>query len=86
LERCFAAGMRKDFILSEEEKQRRKQRLEENRRQTSLRLSISDSTNSSSSSWTTPFETKSESLSPTPEEIDRVSFSINTVRSFILKF
>ncbi|CAF0907329.1 unnamed protein product [Adineta ricciae] len=31
LDRCFAVGMRKDFILSEEEKQRRKKRLEENR-------------------------------------------------------
>ena len=31
LERCFAMGMRKDFILSDEQKQRRKQRLELNR-------------------------------------------------------
>ncbi len=29
LERCFAMGMRKDFIRSEEEKQRRKKRPEE---------------------------------------------------------
>ena len=34
LDRCFEVGMRKDFILSEEEKQRRKQRLEENRNAT----------------------------------------------------
>jgi len=31
LERCFTMGMRKDFILSDEQKQRRKQRLELNR-------------------------------------------------------
>ncbi|CAF4272117.1 unnamed protein product, partial [Adineta steineri] len=31
LDRCLNAGMRKDFIRTEEEKQRRKQRLEENR-------------------------------------------------------
>ncbi|CAF1635612.1 unnamed protein product [Adineta ricciae] len=31
LDRCFAVGMRKDFIWSEEEKQRRKKNLEENR-------------------------------------------------------
>ncbi|UJR12258.1 hypothetical protein I4U23_016435 [Adineta vaga] len=34
LDRCFAVGMRKDFILSEEEKQQRKKRLEENRNAT----------------------------------------------------
>ncbi|CAF1691916.1 unnamed protein product, partial [Adineta ricciae] len=32
--RCFAVGMRKDFIWSEEEKQRRKKNLEENRNTT----------------------------------------------------
>ena len=32
LERCFAVGMRKDFLQTDEEKQRRQQRLEENRR------------------------------------------------------
>jgi hypothetical protein len=31
LNRCFAMGMRKDFMLSEQEKQQRKKRLEENR-------------------------------------------------------
>jgi nuclear receptor subfamily 1 group I len=42
LHRCFSMGMRKDFILSEEERQRRKQRLEENRKITSQRLSTSE--------------------------------------------
>lgn len=34
LHRCFAMGMRKDFLLSEEEKQRRKRRLKEYRNTT----------------------------------------------------
>ncbi|CAF1095278.1 unnamed protein product [Rotaria sordida] len=45
LNRCFTMGMRKDFILSEEEKERRKKRLEENRKISSNRLSISESEN-----------------------------------------
>jgi hypothetical protein len=65
-------GMRKDFILSEEEKQRRRKYLEENRNSTLQRLSTSESTNSSSIS--NPLS-NSESLSPTLDEIDRVSFS-----------
>ncbi len=43
LERCFAMGMKKDFILSEEEKQRRKKRLNENRNLASQRLPNSES-------------------------------------------
>ncbi len=54
--------MRKDFIVSEEEKQQRKKRLEENRN-SSLKLESRTSSNS-------------ESLSETPDEIDLVSFSI----------
>jgi hypothetical protein len=71
LERCFAAGMRKDFILSEEEKQYRKKRLEENRKTTSQRLSTSESTSSSSIS---NILSNPASVSSTSEEIDRVSF------------
>ncbi len=73
LDRCFSMGMRKDFILSEEEKQRRRKYLEENRNSTLQRLSTSESTNSSSIS--NPLS-NSESLSPTLDEIDRVSFSV----------
>ncbi|CAF4540969.1 unnamed protein product, partial [Rotaria sp. Silwood2] len=63
LEKCFAMGMRKDFILSEEEKQKRRERLEENRQllnehKYSTEL-ISSSTN--------------EHLSESLNEIDRVS-------------
>ena len=36
LERCFTVGMRKDFIISEEEKQRKKSVLEQNRTMTTL--------------------------------------------------
>ena len=46
LERCFTVGMRKDFILSEEEKQRRKSRLELNRFETSQRLSMTSESSS----------------------------------------
>ncbi len=72
LDRCFSMGMRKDFILSEEERQRRKQRLEENRNLTSQRLSTSetiDPLSSSNRSSTT------ESLSPIFNELEHVSFS-----------
>jgi hypothetical protein len=65
--------MRKDFILSEEEKQRRKKRIEENRNMTSQRLSISEST--ASSTISNPLS-NSESRSPAFDEIDRVSFNI----------
>ncbi len=60
--------MRKHFILSEEEKQQRKKRLEENRNFTAKRLSTSESISNRLSS--------SESLSPTFDEIDLVSFYI----------
>jgi hypothetical protein len=52
--------MRKDFIVSEEEKQQRKKRLEENR-------------NSSLKSESRTLS-NSESHSETPDEIDLVSF------------
>ncbi len=58
--------MRKDFFVNEEKKQQRKKRLEENRN-SSLKL---ESRTSSQSLL------NSESLSETPDEIDRVSFSI----------
>ncbi len=43
LERCFAMGMRKDFILTEGEKQRRRKRLDENQNLTSQHVSNSES-------------------------------------------
>jgi hypothetical protein len=63
-------GMRKDFILSQEEKQRKKQCLEENRNFTAQRSSTLESTNSLSNS---------ESLSPVFDEVDRVSFYFSTI-------
>jgi hypothetical protein len=77
--------MRKDFILSDEEKQRRKKRLEENRNFTLQRLSTSDSGNSSSS---TNRLSSSESLSPKSDELDRVSFyfSISIYNYFWFSF
>ncbi len=71
LNRCFSMGMRKDFILSDEEKQRRKKRLVENRNSTSKRSSTSESTNSSSISQPA---SNSEYISETLDELDRVSF------------
>ena len=71
LDRCFAMGMRKDFILSEQEKQRRRKRLEENRSMSSKSLVPSESSNSSS---LTNLSLKSEPFSQTFDEIDRVSF------------
>jgi hypothetical protein len=62
--------MRKDFIQSAEVKLSRKKRLEENRINTSNRLSISESVDSSNS----------ESIfSPASDEIDRVSFKNSIV-------
>jgi hypothetical protein len=55
-------GMRKDFIQSEQDKQQRKLRLEENRNITAKRSSTSNRLSTS------------ESLSPSFDEIDRVSF------------
>jgi hypothetical protein len=66
--------MRKNLILSEEQKQERKKRLEENRNITSQRLSTSELTNSLS---ITHSASKFEPLSLTSDEIDRVSFSLS---------
>ncbi|UJR29829.1 hypothetical protein I4U23_017372 [Adineta vaga] len=49
LEKCLNLGMRKDFILSEEEKQKRKQRLEENRLLSNEFQSSTNNINSSQS-------------------------------------
>lgn len=65
--------MRKDFILSEEEKQRRKKRLEENRTMTSQRILTTESENLLSISQPTP---NTESLSPIFHEIDQVIYFI----------
>jgi hypothetical protein len=62
--------MRKDFIQTEEEKQRRRVRLEENRNLTSKRLSTSESTNSSTTSNSL---STSESSSSMLDEIDYVT-------------
>ncbi|CAF1307017.1 unnamed protein product [Rotaria sordida] len=62
LEKCFAMGMRKDFILSEEEKQKRRERLEGNRQLVNERQSSTESISSSTNQYI------SESLS----EIDRL--------------
>jgi hypothetical protein len=59
-------GMRKDFILSEEEKQKRRQRIEENRR-----LSNEYHSNIESSVSLPVNDYISESI----DEIDRVSFT-----------
>jgi len=64
-------GMRKDYIMSEEEKQQKKKCLEENRKISLTRSLTSESTNSSSISE--PLS-NSESISLTSDEIDRVSF------------
>ncbi len=62
-------GMRKDFIHSEKEIQQRKMHLEENRNMTSQRLSSTSESTRISNCLST-----SEPLSPTLDEIDRVSF------------
>jgi hypothetical protein len=67
--------MRKDLIVSEQEKQQRKKRLEENRNISLKHLVKSESTKSASSQ---PL-VKSESLSETLDEVDRVSCSFSTL-------
>jgi hypothetical protein len=65
-------GMRKDLIVSEEEKQRKQKRLEENRNRTSnLQL-----TNASS---TTQVLTNSEPLSNTLDDLGQVSFLLENL-------
>ncbi len=78
-------GMRKDFILTEEEKQRRKSRLEENRNLTLQRLSTSESGNLTPS---TNLLSTFESLSPKFDDIDQVSFyfSISIYNFFLFSF
>jgi hypothetical protein len=63
-------GMRKSFLLSEEEKQQRKKRLED-RNLTAKRSLTSESGSSSSTSQ--PIS-NTEPLSPTFDDLDRVSF------------
>ncbi|CAF4391567.1 unnamed protein product, partial [Adineta steineri] len=66
LARCFAVGMRRDFILSEEEKQQRKQRLQENRN-----ISLKRSSTSDSSSLSPEVSPNSESHIESLDDIDR---------------
>ncbi|CAF0800581.1 unnamed protein product [Adineta steineri] len=77
LDRCLNAGMRKDFIRTEEEKQRRKQRLEENRTISLKRSSISESTNSSLTSPPAQVVPKLESHTESFDEIDRLLMDVN---------
>ena len=69
LERCFTAGMRKDFIQTNEENEKRRKHLEENRKLTSQRLSTLESPTSSNLPQTT---SNLVSSSPKSNEIDRV--------------
>ena len=61
LKRCLEMGMRKDFLLSEETKQKRRKRTEENQKITTTRLTTAE---------VTP---NPPSVSPLFDEIDRVS-------------
>ncbi|CAF0847131.1 unnamed protein product [Adineta steineri] len=69
--------MRKDFIRTEEEKQRRKQRLEENRTISMKRSSITESTNSSLTSPPAQVVPKSESHTEPLDDIDRLLMDMN---------
>jgi nuclear receptor subfamily 1 group I len=71
LNRCFAVGMRKDFIMSEEELQLKRKRLEEIRNVSST----SESINVPSSN----ILSESDVLSETLNEIDHVSLSIQNI-------
>lgn len=82
LDRCFAMGMRKDFILSEEEKEQRRKRIEENRNMASKSLSTTESTDSQSSS--SNILSNSTSSSQTFNDIDLVSYLRNNRFYFIL--
>jgi hypothetical protein len=64
-------GMRKDFLVTKEQKQQRQQRLEENRNMALTRLSTSESASSSSTSQSV---SNLDYVSPTLDELDRVSF------------
>lgn len=66
LERCFAMGMNKDFIVSNEEKERRRKRLEENRNRV---LQSSMTSNSTSS---TSILQPSSTINPIPTKIDEI--------------
>ncbi|CAF1593550.1 unnamed protein product [Rotaria sp. Silwood1] len=81
LNRCFTMGMRKDFILSDEEKERRKKRLEENRNISSKRSSTSDSNNSLSS---TSISSNSQSFSQTFDDIDHLLMDMEKYNDQIL--
>ncbi len=69
LEKCFSNGMRKDFILTEEEKQRRRKRLEENRQLSNDQPSFPESMSFQNNQF----------VSEPIDEIDRVSFISKTI-------
>ncbi|CAF3984204.1 unnamed protein product, partial [Rotaria sp. Silwood1] len=55
LKKCFDKGLRKEWIMSEEEKRTKKQKIEDNRRLRALSQSLSILSQSSSSSSYSPF-------------------------------
>ena len=73
LDRCFAMGMRKDFLQTVEQKQKRQRSLEANRSiASSQRLLTSVSPQSSSPPVQTQTTSDIESLSPVLNDIDNV--------------
>lgn len=76
LERCLTAGMRKDFLQTEEQKQKRRKCIEENRNKTSQQL-------------LTPIEPPTTTSNPEslPSEFDDVhSLKFSSDHNFILSF
>ena len=63
MERCLAAGMRKDFLQTEEQKQKKRKCLEDNRI-TTLQRSSTETQNTA----------QIESKPPSPDSIENVSF------------
>ena len=71
LERCLTEGMKKEFLMTEEQKQKRQKRLEDIRKITSQRSSTTQSS----------ILSNIESPVPTVDYIDRVSVFIELFRS-----
>ena len=70
-------GMRKEFVLSEEDNQKRRERLEENRNILLKRSSTLESTDP------THNVSNSESISQALDEIDRVSFYFSKLTLYV---
>ena len=71
LEQCLTQGMRKDFLLTEEQKEQRRKHLEDNRNNTLQRLSTIQSSNDPQTT------TNIDPISPSLDEIDRVDSHIS---------